>query len=102
SRRDRWLAWAIVVDALLFIVVGAMSPKPYDEPDELSAHVFGTLPEAVATAIAAVILPGILVLLVLTVVSVVRRYRRAGADQRAQMKWLALAAMLLPLSLLVA
>jgi hypothetical protein len=100
--RDRWLAWAIAIDALLFIVVAAMHPGAYDHPYERSPHVFGTLPHAVSTAIVAVTLPGILVLLVLTSVSLVRRYRRAGADVRAQMKWLALAAMLLPLTLLAA
>jgi signal transduction histidine kinase len=98
--RDRWLVWAIAIDALLFIVVGAMHPGSYSHPYERSPHVFGTLPHVVSAAIVAVTLPGILVLLVLTSVSVVRRYRRAGADVRAQMKWLALAAMLLPLTLL--
>src|SRR6266540_5014844 len=99
---DRWLAWAIAIDALLFIVVGALYPGPYPSPDERSPHVFGTLPQAVAAAIVAVTLPGVLVTLVLTVVSLVRRYRRAGVELRAQMRWLALAAMLLPLTLLVA
>src|SRR6266536_2488217 len=100
--RDRWLAWAIAIDALLFIVVGALHPGPYPSPDQQSPHVFGTLPHAVAAAILAVTLPGILVTLVLTVVSLVRRYRRAGVELRAQMRWLALAAMVLPLTLLAA
>src|SRR6266542_6920874 len=100
--RDRWLAWAIAVDALLFIVVGATYPAPYPSPYQESPHVFGTLPHAIAVAIVAVTLPGILVTLVLTVASLVRRYRRAGPELRGQMKWLALAAMPLPLTLLVA
>src|SRR6266498_169022 len=100
--RDRWLAWAIAIDALLFIAVGALHPGPYPSPDERSPHVFGALPHVVAVAIVALTLPGILVTLVLTFVSLVRRYRRAGVELRAQMKWLALAAMLLPLTLLVA
>jgi signal transduction histidine kinase len=100
--RDRWLAWAIAIDALLFIAVAATSPHPYESPYEDSPHVLGTLPHAVALAIVAVTLPGILVLLVLTFASLVRRYRRAGTELRGQMKWLALAAMLLPLTLLVA
>lgn len=100
--RDRWLAWAIAIDALLFIGVGATQPGPYAHPYERSPHVFGTLPGLASGAIVAVTLPGILVLLVLTAVSLVRRYRRAGADVRAQMKWLALAGMLLPLTLLAA
>jgi signal transduction histidine kinase len=100
--RDRWLAWAIAIDALLFIAVAATSPNPYESPYEDSPHVFGTLPQAIAGAIVAVTLPGILVLLVLTFASLVRRYRRAGPELRGQMKWLALAAMPLPLTLLVA
>jgi signal transduction histidine kinase len=100
--RDRWLAWAIAIDALLFIVVGALHPGPYPSPDDRSPHVFGTLPHAVAAAIVAVTLPGVLVTLVLTVLSLVSRYRRAGVELRAQMRWLALAAMVLPLTLLAA
>ncbi len=100
--RDSWLAWAIAIDALLFIAVAATSPHPYPSPYEDSPHVFGTLPHAIAVAIVAVTLPGILVTLVLTVASLVRRYRRAGPELRGQMKWLALVAMLLPLALLVA
>jgi signal transduction histidine kinase len=99
---DRWLAWAIALDALLFIVVGAMDPKPYSSPHQDSPHVFGTLPHGIAVAILAVTLPGVLVTLLLTLVSLVRRYRRAGTELKAQMKWLALAAMLLPLTLLAA
>jgi signal transduction histidine kinase len=100
--RDRWLAWAIVLDALLFIVLGATSPGPYMSPDERSPHVFGTLPHPVATALVVVTLPAIPLLLVLTFVSLVRRFRNADQALRGQMKWLALAAMLLPLTLLVA
>lgn len=100
--RDRWLAAAIALDALLFIVAGAMDPKPYMSPNEDSPHVFGTLPHGIVVAIVAVTLPGVLVMLALTLVSLVRRYRRAGTELMAQMKWLVLAAMPLPVSLLVA
>jgi signal transduction histidine kinase len=100
---DRWLAAAIVADALLFIALGATSPGPYF-PDRYaqSPHVYGTLPHAVSNALVAITLPGLLITLVLTVVSLVLRYRRSGTELRAQMRWLALAAMLLPLALLVA
>src|SRR6266545_3328546 len=101
-RRDGWLAWAIAIDALLFIAVAATYPAAFPSPYEDSPHVFGTLPHAIAVAIVAVTLPGILVTLVLTFASLVRRYRRAGPELRGQMKWLALAAMPLPLTLLVA
>jgi hypothetical protein len=100
--RDRLLAGVIVADALLFIAAGAMWPKPYPAPHEHSPHVFGTMPYPLAVAIVAITLPGVLVTLVLTVAALVRRYRRSGAELRAQMRWLALAGMLLPLTLLAA
>ena len=99
---DRWLATAIVVDAALFIAVGALSAHPFDPPFEHARHVYGTLPPSLATAIIAISLPGVLITLVLTVVSLVVRYRRSGEGLRAQMRWLALTGMLLPLTLLVA
>jgi signal transduction histidine kinase len=100
--RDRWLAITIVVDAILFIAVGAMSPDPYPAPYERSPHVFGTMPHALAVATVAITLPGVLVTLILTAVSLVRRYRRSSAELREQMRWLALGGMLLPLTLLAA
>lgn len=100
--RDRLLAGAIVADGVLFIAAAAMWPKPYEAPYEHSPHVFGTMPYALAVAIVAITLPGVLVSLVLTVGSLVRRYRRSGTEQRSQMRWLALVGMLLPLTLLAA
>ncbi|MDX6368790.1 MAG: hypothetical protein QOG93_292 [Gaiellaceae bacterium] len=100
--RDRWLAGAIVADAVLFIAVGAMWPEPYPAPDEHSPHVFGTVPHALGVAIVAITLPGVLVMLILTVGSLVRRYRRSSVELRQQMRWLALGGMLLPLTLLAA
>jgi signal transduction histidine kinase len=101
-RWERWLAGAIVSDALLFITVGAMWPEPYPAPDERSPHVFGTLPHPLAVAIVAITLPGVLVTLILTAGSLVRRYRHSSAELREQMRWLALGGMLLPLTLLAA
>lgn len=100
--RDRWLAAAIVVDAVVFIAVGALSPHPFPAPFEHSPHVFGSVPGWLATAMVATALPGVLVTLVLTVVSVVRRFRQSTAELRTQMQWLALGGMLLPLSLVAA
>lgn len=100
--RDRLLSGVIVADALLFIAVGAMWPEPYPAPYKHSPHVFGTVPHGLAVAIVAITLPGVLVTLVLTVGSLVLRYRRSGAELRAQMRWLALVGMLLPLTLLAA
>jgi signal transduction histidine kinase len=60
------------------------------------------MPYPLAVAIVAITLPGVLVTLVLTVGSLVRRYRQSGAEQRSQLRWLALVGMLLPLTLLTA
>jgi signal transduction histidine kinase len=100
--RDRWLAGAIVADALVFIAVGALHRGPYPSPFQHSPHVFGTIPHWLSIALVAGSLPGVLVTLILTVVSIVRRFRRSTAELRTQMQWLALGGMLLPLTLVVA
>ena len=100
--RDRWLAAAIVADAALFVVVAATYPAAYSAPYAHSPHVFGELPHAVAVALAVIVFPGLAAALVLTLVSVVRRFRRSEGLLRAQMLWLGLGGMLLPLALLAA
>jgi signal transduction histidine kinase len=102
--RARWLAAAIVANAIVFIATAATSPGPY-YPDRYyahSPHVFGTIPHPLSVALIAITLPGLLLTLLLTVGSLAQRYRRSSAELRAQMRWLALAAMLLPLALLAA
>jgi signal transduction histidine kinase len=99
--RDRWLAAAIIVDAVVFMTIGALSPNPYPAPFTHSPHVFGQMPHWLQNALLVVSLPGVLVTLILTIVSVVRRFRRSTADLRTQMQWLALGGMLLPLTLIV-
>ena len=100
--RDRWLAAAIVADAALFVAVGATYPTAYSAPYARSPHVFGELPHAVAVALVAIVFPGLAAALVLTLVSLVRRFRRSEGLLRAQMLWLVLGGMLLPLALLAA
>lgn len=96
----RWLLAALLVDSVTFMVVAATAPWPYLPPNESSPHVFGTLPHHWADALSAVTLPGLLVTLLLCVATLVRRFRRSEGRWRTQMKWLALAGTLLPLTLL--
>src|SRR5262249_42323870 len=100
--RDRWLALAIVADVALFVALGATYPAAYSPPYAHSPHVFGELPHAVAVALAVVVFSVLPASLVLTFVSLVRRFRRSRGLLRAQMLWLVLGAMLLPLALLAA
>jgi signal transduction histidine kinase len=100
--RDRWLAVAIVAEAVLFIAVGATYPADYTAPYAHTPHVFGELPHVVAVALAAAVFAGLPAVLVLTLLSLVRRFRRSEGLLRAQMLWLVLGGMLVPLALLAA
>ncbi len=98
-RRDAWVLRALLTAALVFMVVAAAAPGPYLAPNEAAPHAFGTLPPW-SEALGLAMLPVLLATLVLTVVSAVARYRAAAGRERIQVKWLLLAAMTLPLTLL--
>ncbi len=100
GRIGRWLLALAVLDGAAFMVVAATAPGPYLPPDESSPHVFGTMPASVAAVLTAVTLLGLPVLLVASLVSLVRRFRGGGDRQRRQVKWLALAGAMLPVTLL--
>ncbi len=101
SPRWRWVAVALLGVVVAFGVLVAGAPRPYAAPNEDAPHALGTLPGwALPAALA--LLPVFLGLLVACAASMAVRYRRAAdAVQQAQLKWLALAATLLPLTLLV-
>jgi hypothetical protein len=100
GRTGRWLLALAVLDGAAFMVVAATAPGPYLPPDESSPHVFGTLPAPVAALLTAVTLLGLPVLLVASVVSLLRRFRGGDDRQRRQVRWLALAGAMLPVTLL--
>ncbi len=100
GRGDRCLLAAIVTVAAVFIAVAATAPGPFMPPDQSSPHVFGTMPAVLANVLTAICLPALVATLVLLVVRLVRRYRAADAGRRRQFKWLALAAAILPATLL--
>ena len=101
SPRWRWVAVALLGVVVAFGVLVAGAPRPYAAPNEDAPHALGTLPGwALPAALA--LLPVFLGLLVACAASMAVRYRRAAdAVQQAQLKWLALAATLLPLTLLL-
>ena len=100
TRGARWLLAWILLDAATFMVTAATAPGPFLPPDENSPHVLGTMPGPLATALSVVSLPGLWISLVLVVVHLVRRYRAGDEPRRRQLRWLALGACLLPLTLL--
>jgi signal transduction histidine kinase len=99
SPRWRTVLIALPLVILIFNVTSAMAPGPYLEPFPNSPKVLGT--SAAAGVIAIVCLPVFLLLLVLSVVSVVLRYRRAGSEEKLQLRWIVLAGLTVPLTLLL-
>ena len=97
----RWLAVLVALPLviLIFNVATAMAPGPYEEPFADSEKVLGT--SAAAGFVAIACLPVFLLLLVLSVVSMVQRYRRAGSKEKLQLRWIVLAGLSVPLTLLL-
>jgi len=101
SRSWRWRTVAIllVLDGLA-IQLGTAWMTPYSEPFDAVEPPLGTVPDAVGTAALVVLMPGLLALLVCCAAAMVSRYRRGTATVRAQVKWLSLAALTVPGTLL--
>jgi signal transduction histidine kinase len=99
--RWRWVSGALVAVAVSFPVIAAFSPRPLPRPYQALSHPFGTAPLWLQ-AVGWVELPILLGLLVASAVSMVLRYRRsANLVERAQVRWLALGAWALPVTLLL-
>jgi signal transduction histidine kinase len=98
------LRWRAVLIGLPLVVVifnltSGMAPGPYADPFPDSPKVLGT--SEVAGYIAIGCLPIFLALLVASVASMVQRYRRAGIEEKLQLRWMAVAGLTVPLTLLV-
>jgi len=93
SPRWRPAAAAVALVFGVFLALAAFTPVPYDPP-------FGTLPKPLpAMDVAGVLLVGdyvVLATLLVAVAAVVARYRRSSGLARAQLRWFALAAVLVP------
>jgi hypothetical protein len=94
SRRWRPVAWAILVAGAVLLMIGLFTPGtsgigPFENP----LGVGGVLGEAIVF-LSAVVVFILFVAIVLSALSLVFRYRRAGGVERQQLKWFALAAVL--------
>ena len=98
---SRWRAVLIGLPlvVVIFNLMSAMAPGPYADPFPDSRKVLGT--SEVAGYIAIGCLPIFLALLVASVASMVQRYRRAGTEEKLQLRWMAVAGLTVPLTLLV-
>ncbi len=104
SRRWRFLAWTVIAAGTLALIVGPFRPgrsgfAPIENPFGLG----GAVGEVIFILVQASVIM-ILVAVVLSVLSLVFRYRRAIGAERQQIKWFAYAAILfsssIPLDLL--
>jgi len=101
SRRWRWVVAGLVLIAVTFPVIAALSPRPLPPPYQDLPHPFGTAPLWLR-AVGWAELPILLGLLVMSAVSLVLRHNRsADRVERAQIRWLALGAWALPVTLLL-
>ena len=99
SRRWRLVVIALPVVVVVFNLATAMTTGAYAEPFENSPKVLGS--HAGADYIAIAMLPVFLALLIASVISMFRRYRQATAGERVQLRWMALAGLTVPITLLV-
>ena len=99
SPRWRVVAAGLLTVPVAFMVLVAMSPGPYPAPYDDAPRPLGTHEWAVPLAIA--MLPLFLGLLVASAVSLFRRRRTADAVGRDRLKWLAVAGLTVPATLLL-
>jgi len=101
SRRWRLVAWAVLVAGAVLLMIGLFLPgKSGIGPFENPLGAGGLVGEAIvfiASAMVFVIFGAI----ILSALSLVFRYRRAGGVERQQLKWFAFAAVLLGASFVV-
>jgi signal transduction histidine kinase len=97
----RWRPVAIggATSFLLNVVTGMLWDEPLDAPYE-SFEPYAVLPTAVAGPVHALALLGMIVTLVLAMVAVVSRFRGAAGVLRQQLKWIAYAGALIPISII--
>ena len=98
----RWRSIAIggAVAAGVTLVGGLLSANPLDPPFEDIAPL-DVLPDAITGLMQGLGLLGMFVTLVAAAVAVVSRFRGSEGELRAQMKWVAYAATLIPVTILV-
>ncbi len=104
GRRWRWAVAGLLVVPVLFMLIAACVPDTYPPPFESTPHLLRP-PRAYVPMLEIVgvaLLPVFLGLLIASAAAMVVRYRRAADEvSRAQVKWFALGAGFLPLTLLL-
>ena len=100
SPRYRAVALGAAVAFLLFLVLGLFDPEPFEAPYEDVARPLPALPDALAV-LWPIALLGMLAGLVAAVKAARLRFRHARGIVRLQLKWLALTASLVPVTLLI-
>jgi signal transduction histidine kinase len=97
SRRWRPVAWAAGVTIAVVDLAIALAPGPLDvETGAPVANPFGIeVLDPLTSAVAAAGFPALGLLGILSAASLVVRYRRAGSDERHQLKWFLLAGVLM-------
>jgi hypothetical protein len=93
SRRWRPVAWAVLVAGAVLLIIGLFLPSESYRPFENPLGVGGIVGEALVF-ISVVVVFAIFIALILSALSLVFRYRRAGGVERQQLKWFAFAAVL--------
>ncbi len=89
SRRWRWFVWVVSVDLAVFGVGTLVYPGPlYFFPDRRNPWALDAVGEAVRQVVDDVTGPVLLFSLVVGLVALVLRFRRAAGVERLQMKWL--------------
>lgn len=100
SPRWRWIAIGGGIAATVTLLGGLLSANQLDPPFDDVAPL-EVLPDAVTGAMQGLGLLGMFATLIAAAVAVVSRFRGSEGELRAQMKWVAYAATLIPLTILV-
>lgn len=99
TRGARNIAAGLCLTALCFMVLAGLTQTPYADPFQ---DTYRGLPGVPGADVAAVILlPVFLTLLVLSVVHVTKRFKTSGTDSKNQLRWLAVAGLCIPGTLLL-
>ncbi|WP_432930201.1 histidine kinase [Microbispora sp. CA-135349] len=104
GRRWRWAVAGLLVVPVLFMLIAACVPEAYQPPFENTPHLLRPPPAylPVLEIVGVTLLPVFLGLLITSAAAMVIRYRRAADEvSRARVKWFALGAGFLPLTLLL-
>ncbi|MPZ94796.1 MAG: two-component sensor histidine kinase [Propionibacteriales bacterium] len=101
SRRWAWMMPILLLDTAAIQAIMMTAPGPMDAPYQGLPHPFGTLPLSMSVGLRVITFPLFISCMLLAAVSLWLRYRRGDHLARRQVKWLVLALLLLPLTLVL-